>query len=282
MNLDTDSLRLAGAKISADISDVLTGLTLDSGSDSVAQLTITASDDKGVISATPLANPGTAVLWRGDTWQVGARTTARGNDNTILHTFDCRSTLARRLRKTYKASAERKVSPSEWVTRRVATAGGVAVCQPSSKQGTIAQTSGDQRQSELDVISSLASDAGWTWVEWAGRLWFGSRHWAWQGNATGQRLWPVTWGTDPASDALATELTVDDDDTDNAATGTITIPYDFGVTMRPWDRISLTGHGVDNGIWLIEKVAFTADSTTPITVDVSQPHRPAKKSGSAS
>ena len=281
MTLDTDSLRLAGAKLTVDLTNVLVSLTVDCGTEQVAQLTIQASDDKGVVTRTALATPGTSVLWRGDTWQVGARTTERGSDNTILHTFDCRSTLARRLRKTFKASAEQKVSPSQWVTRRVTAAGGTAVCQPSSKQGTIAQTSGDQRQSELDVIASLASDAGWTWVEWAGRLWFGSRHWAWQGGATGQRLWPVTWATSAASDALDSSITVDDDDTDNFATGSITVPYDYGVKIRPWDRVSLTGHGVDDGIYLVEKVSFTGDQVTPITVEVAQPHRPAKKSGSS-
>ena len=281
MTLDTDSLRLAGSKLTADISDVLTALTLDTGTGSVAQLTITASDDKGVITGTALATPGTAVLWRGDTWQVGARTTERSSSNTTLHTFDCRSTLARMLRRTFKASAERKVSPTEWITRRVATAGGIAICQPSSKQGTIAQTSGDQRQSELDVISSLCSDQGWEWVEWAGRLWCGSRHWAWQGGATGQRMWAVTWGADPATDAISSQITVDDDDTDNVRSGSIAVPYDFGVRIRPWDRISLAGHGVDNGIYLVEKVQFTADSTSPISVEVAQPHRPVKKSGSS-
>jgi len=281
MTLDTESLRLSGSKLTADISEVLTGLTVDYGTDSVAQLTITASDDKGVIAGTALVTPGTTVLWRGDTWQVGARTTSRGSDATILHSFDCRSTLARKLRRTYKASAEQKVSPSQWITRRVATAGGTAVCQPSSKQGTIAQTSGDQRQSELDVVSSLCSDQGWSWIEWGNRLVCGTRYWAWQGNATGQRLWPVTWRSDPSSDAISTELTVDDDDTDNIVSGTITLPYDYGVLLRPWDRIQLAGHGGDNGTYLVEKVSFTADSSSPIGVDVSHPRLPAKKSGSS-
>lgn len=280
MRLDTDSLRLAGATITADISDVLTTLTVDYGTDSVAQLTISASDDRGIIARTALMTPGTAVLWQGDTWQVGARTTARGSDATILHTFDCRSTLARGLRRNFKASAEKKVSPSEWITRRVAAAGGTATCQPSSKQGTIAQTSGDQRQSELDVIGSLCSDQGWSWIEWGGHLIAGTRYWAWQGNA-GLRLWPVTWDRKASSDAIASEITVDDDDTDNVASGTVTLPYDYGVKLRPWDRLSLSGFGVDDGIYLVEKVALSADTTSPISVDVTQPRLPAKKSGSS-
>lgn len=282
MKLDTTSLILSGARVSADIEAVMTSLTLDCGTATVAQLVVTAADSQGVIARSALMSKGSVVQWRGDSWQVGARAVSRGTDNRILHTFTCRSQLARGLRRTYKASAEKKVSPSQWVQRRVTAAGGTAICQPSSKQGTIAQTSGDQRQSDLDVISNLASDLGWTWVEWGGRLWFGSRHWAWQGNAAGQRLWPVTWATDPASDAIASDITDDGDDTDNAKTGTITVPYDYGVKMRPWDRITVTGHGIDNGIYLVEKITFTADTSTPITIDVAQPNQPTKKSGSSS
>lgn len=282
MRLDSTSLTISGAKVTADLEQVLTGLTLDSGAGSVAQLVITASDVAGTIAKSALMSTGTTVTWQGEAWQVGGRSTERGSDNTVTHEFTCRSALARRLRRTFKASAEKKVSPSQWVARRVAAAGGAAVCQPSSKQGTIAQTSGDNRQSELDVIANLASDLDWTWVEWGGRLWFGSRYWAWQGNATGQRTWPITWGKDPSSDAIASSIAVDDDDTESSASGSITVPYALGARMRPWDRISLTGHGRDNGLYLVEKVTFTADTATPISVDVAIPNRPAKKSGSSS
>lgn len=282
MRLDSTSLTISGAKVTADLEQVLTGLTLDAGAGSVAQLVITASDVAGTIAKTALMTTGTTVTWQGEPWQVGGRATERGSDNTVIHEFTCRSTLARRLRATYKASAEKKVSPSQWVTRRVAAAGGVAICQPSSKQGTIAQTSGDNRESELDVIANLAGDLDWTWVEWGGRLWFGSRYWAWQGNATGQRTWPITWAADPASDAISSSLAVDDDDVESRASGSITVPYGLGVRMRPWDRISLAGHGRDNGIYLVEKVTFSADTSSPISVDVAVPNQPSKKSGSSS
>ena len=282
MKLDSTSLTISGGKVSADLEQVLTGLTLDAGAGSVAQLVVTASDVNGIIAKSGLMSTGTTVTWQGQPWQVGGRATERGSDNSVIHEFTCRSTLARKLRRTYKASAEKKVSPSQWVTRRVAAAGGTAICQPSSKQGTIAQTSGDRRESELDVIANLAGDLDWTWVEWGGRLWFGSRYWAWQGNAAGQRTWPVTWGKDPASDAIASSLAVDDDDIESRVSGSITVPYRLGVKMRPWDRISLAGHGRDNGMYLVEKVTFSADTSTPISIDVAVPNRPSKKSGSSS
>jgi len=281
MTVDTATLRLGSARLGADIEQVLTGLTLDASSDSVAQLTVTASDDNGIIAASNLAATGTALTWMGQAWQVAAITTRWGEDNTIGHSFDCRSALARRLRRTYKASAEKKVSPSQWVTGRVTAAGGIAICQPSSKQGTIAQSSGSDRQSELDVIANLASDLDWSWCEWGGRLWFGSRYWAWSGNATGQRLWPVTRGTSPASDAISVEATIDSDTTDNLATGTVTVPYGYGVKVRPWDRVRLAGYGQRDGVWLVDAISVTADGFSPVSLTIAQPHLPAKKKGSS-
>jgi hypothetical protein len=276
---DTASLTIAGASTSLVIADAITSIALSADAGSVAQLTIEATDPAGVIARSGLATTGTAVSWYADPWQVGSVTTTWGSDNTITLAFDCRSTLARKLRKVYKASAEKKVSPSAWVARRVAAAGGRAVCQASSVQATIAQKSGNDRQSELDVIESLASEVGWTWVEWGGTLWFGSRHWAWTGGG-GARLWQVNWKADPANDALAADLTLDDDDTESAASGSVSVPYDYGIKMRPWDRIRLGGFGSRNGIYLIDAVSITGDKATPVALTVSQPLPPSKKSGS--
>ena len=276
---DTASLTIAGASTSLVIADAITSIELSADTGSVAQLTVTAVDPSGVIARSGLATTGTAVTWYADPWQVGAVSTTWGSDNTITTAFDCRSTLARRLRKQYRASAEKKVSPSAWVTRRVSAAGGRAICQPSAVQATIAQKSGSERQSELDVIESLASEVDWSWVEWGGTLWFGSRHWAWGGGGGG-RLWQVNWKGDPRSDALAADLTLDDDDTDVAASGSVTVPYDYGVKMRPWDRIRLGGFGSRNGTYLIDSVSITGDKVTPVALTVSQPLPPAKKAGS--
>ncbi|MBI1377255.1 MAG: hypothetical protein GC157_07215 [Frankiales bacterium] len=280
--LDVDTVTLAGKKLSADLTAAITDLTVDYTSQSVAQMTLTCLDSGPLASSALMVN-GTTVTWRGDSWDVGGRTTTRGDDNTIVHTFPCRSPLARKLRKTYRASAERKVSPSQWVARRVAAAHGTSVCQASSKRGIIAQTTGRNRQSTLDVIANLASDLGWSWVESGGRLLFGSRHWAWKNTPAGQRTYTVTWGRDARTDALASELTLDDDDAENYGTGTVTVPYPLGRLLRPWDLLHLDdGFGRDRGTWLIDSLTFTADGVTPITVQVAQPRRPAKKAGSSS
>ena len=276
---DLDTVTLAGGRLKADLTDAITEVTIDYSTGSVAQLVIAAAD-VAAITGSALMRPGTTLTWQDDPWQVGGRTTIRGSDNTVLHRFTARSTLARGLRKTYKASAETKVSPSQWVARRVLQAGGRATCQPSSRQSTIAQTSGRDRQSTLDVIANLASDLEWSWTEWGGRLLFGSRYWAWQTGPTG-RSWAVTWGKDEATDALSSEVTVDDDDTENYVTIALELPYRYGKRIRPWDRIQLNGFGVEATV-LVEQVSITADGTTPVRVEASQPRPPAKKAGSSS
>lgn len=276
---DLDTVTLAGGRLKADLTDAITEVTVDYSTGSVAQLVIAAAD-VAAITGSALMRPGTTLTWQDDPWQVGGRTTTRSSDNTVLHRFTARSTLARGLRKTYKASAETKVSPSQWVTRRVLQAGGRATCQPSSRQSTIAQTSGRDRQSTLDVIANLASDLEWSWTEWGGRLLFGSRHWAWQTGPTG-RLWAVTWGKDESTDALSSEVTVDDDDTENYVTIALELPYRYGKRIRPWDRIQLTGFGTE-ATMLVEQVSVTADGTTGVRVQASQPRPPAKKAGSSS
>lgn len=278
-HVDLDTVTLAGKRLSADLTAAITGLTVEYGTDAVAQLTLTCTDS-GPLASSRLLVPDTTVTWLDDPWEIGGRTTTWGDDNTIVHEIVCRSTLARRLRRTYKASAEQRVSPSQWVTRRVTAAHGRAVCQPSSKRGTIAQTSGDNRQSTLDVIANLASDLGWSWVESGSRLLFGSRYWAWRNAPSGQKTYAITWGRDDRTDALSAELGVDDDDTETAASGTITVPYELGRRLRPWDLLDAAGFGRDSGTWLVEKLTITADGSTPVTVDVSQPLPPAKKAGS--
>ena len=280
MTPDLDSVTLAGGKLTADLADAITTVTVDYGTDAVAQLVIGCSDSASALTGTPLLIPGRVLTWRGEPWETAGRTTTRGSDNTTVHEFTCRSQLARRLRRRYKASAEKKVSPSQWVTRRVASAGGQVICQPSSKQSTIAQTSGRDRQSELDVIANLAGDLEWSWVEWGNRVIFGSRHWAWQTGPTG-RLWQVTWQSNPSTDALSSEITADDDDTDNYVSGTLDLPYEYGSQLRPWDRIRMTGFGPTSDV-LVDQVQITADGSSPVAVQFSQPRPPAKKSGSSS
>ena len=281
MSLDLSTFRVRGDTLAADLTAAMTTLSFDGGAGAVAQLTANVLDADGVFLRSALATPGSDVTWRDDAWQVGAVTTEWTDDNRILHQLTCRSALARGLRRKRQASVETRVSPSEWVARRIAQRGGIAICQPSSRQSTIAQASGNERPSDLDMIANLGSDLGWTWVEWGNRFWFGSRHWAWTGGATGQRTWSITRNVSDRSDAVAARLGIDDDDTENTGTGTVTVPYALGVRIRPWDLLNITQRGPRSGTWLVDKISFPADAHTPIQLEVSQPRRPAAKAGSS-
>lgn len=279
--LDLGRIRIAGERVSASIAQAMTSVTLEYSVDAVSQLTLVAEDTKGTLLRSGLAAEGSIVTFDGDPWLVGATGSTWGQDNTRGHQLTCRSRVGRSLRRTYKASVERKVSPTDWVRRRVAAAGGTAVCQASSKQGTIAQTSGKDRQSELDVIASLAGDLEWSWVEYAGRLYFGSRYWAWGGGLAGQKDWKVTWSKNAGTDALAAELDVDSDDDTDRASGTVTLSYERGIQLRPWHRVQLAGYGSQfDGLWLVGNLTIAADMVSPITVEIARPRPPAKKSGS--
>lgn len=282
MSLDTAPLRVRGQKLVGRLAQAVTAISVDHQTGIVGELAVAVADPDNALGGTELLATGAEVIWDGDEWEVGGRTSTYGADNTLVHEFACRSALARSLRRRFKASAERRVSPSEWVTRRVTAAGGQAVCQPSSKQGTIAQTSGSERQSELDVIANLASDLEWDWVESRGRLLFGSRHWAWSTGFTGQSTWLFTWGRRQTTDALSGEFTVDDDDTDNQVAGTLAVPYDAARAIRPWDLVRARGFIPEAETFLVESIQLTANPADPATLTLTQPRPPARKSGSSS
>lgn len=280
MSLDLSKLSISGGGVTSDLSEVLTDLNLDYSTGSVAKLVIKAVDLHGVLGSSPLAVPGTSISWRGEPWQVGALDSEWSQDSLVSHSITCRSNLAKTLRVKYRPSAEKNVSASGWVQRRVQAAQGVAVVQPSSKQAVIAQSSGKERQSDLDVISNLAGDLGWSWVEFKNRLVFGSRYWAWQGGLVGQSVYPIAWGADQG--LLSASLGIDADDQENFASGSVSLLNHIGFTIRPWDLLHLTGFGKRSGVYLVDSISFKADGISPVTVQISQPHKPSKKSGSSS
>lgn len=279
--MDLQRLQLRGQSLHADLAEAITSLRIDAKPGAVTDLTITALDSRGLLAKAGLMDAGTVLTWRGGkriTTGHG-RTVPREGSSTISVTT--RSPIAAELRATYRSSVQHKVSPTEWVTQRVQAAGGVAVCQPSATKGSIAQTSGDKRQSELDVIAGLASQLGWSWCERDEAFWFGSRHWAWTQNPSGQATWKITHRTDADRDLLEADFNSDSDSQDDEASGTITVPYSTGIQMQPWDLIQVSGVGTPwSGLWLVEGINYTADLVSPITVPISRPKAPAKKTGS--
>ena len=261
----------------AQLEQIVTEITVDYQTDAVAELAITLADVDHEVTEASGKLIGASVTLDGVRWQIGAVDADLAEWGTQL-VLRCRDPLAKQLRKTYKTSAEKKVSPGAWVTSRVKAAGGRAIVQPSSKRGTIAQSKND---SVMDVIGALAGDLEWSWTAYEGVLLFGSRHAAWKAPMAGRSTWPVTWAQDKPSDALTASWTDSDDSTDNKAQLDVELAYVSGKQIRPWDRLQSTIPGA-SGLWLVESVGITHDGVSPVTITAVQPNRPSPKAGSSS
>lgn len=275
----TDRLLIASAKLQADLTELVTEVAYDFSPGQVAELAITAQDPTGRLDNSPLAELGTTVTATDtrDEWTVGSVEASYGAG--ITWTYRCRSSLAKRLRATFKVGAETQVSPTDWVTRRVKDAGGKVVAQKSAKRVAIGQGGNSNRQSSLDIINSLAGELEWAWVEHGSTLYFGDPYWALKGGP-GLPTWPVTWKQDPASDAQLLSVSLSDDDTESRGTLDLTLPHKFGRRLRPWHRLELKNVGRYSGTWLVDTVSWTDDDVSTVDVSCSLPRKPSKKDGS--
>lgn len=275
-NPRAERIRLSGQKLRADLTELVTEVTRDYGRGSVAQMTLRAVDPTGLLRNTPLAALGTTVTLSDEakaSFEVGA-IDADFRSQAIVWDYQCRSTLARRLRNKYRVGAEQKVSPSEWVTKRVTEEGGTVVTQPSPYRVAIGQAKGEDAQSTLDVISSMASEMRWDWAEVDGTFYFCDPYWVLNGNAN-TRVWPVTYNLNERTDARALQVSLSDDDTESAGSLDLTLSHGNGTQIRPFDRIRLNAGSRYDGLWLVDSVGYTDDTVSEVDVTCSRPRRPA-------
>lgn len=270
-----DKLVLPGQR-QALLAELVTSIAVEYGTDQVAELTVEIADPDDKITAQATGLIGSTLTFAGSRWQIGTVEATLAEWGTQL-TIRARDPLAKKLRVTYKTSAEKKVSPGDWVKGRVKAAGGTALVQPSSKRATIAQS---KNQSVLDVIGDLAGELEWAWTSYDGRLIFGSRYAAWQGKVGALPTWAITWQTNPNTDALTATWADSDDNTDNRAELELELPYGYGAQLRPWHRLAVTMPGA-TGTWLVETVSITHDGTTPVQVTATKPKKPSPKAGSS-
>lgn len=270
-----DKLVIPGQK-RADLEDVVTAISVDYSVNQVAELTVQIIDPGDKLTKLASNSIGAVLTFDSDRWQIGSVEAALLEFGSLL-TLRARDPLAKQLRKTYKTSAEKKVSPGDWVKRRVKAAGGTATVQASSKRGTIAQS---KNESVLDLMSALASDLEWSWVSHSDRLWFGSAYYAWQGRFAALSTWSVTWQASPATDAMTASWSESDDDPDNNGQLDLELAYEFGKLIRPWHRISSKIPGAA-GTWLVDQVQITHDGVTPVRVTAVKPKKPSPKAGSS-
>lgn len=277
--LGSGNLTLLGKDMTASVAQLIESVQMDAGTESVAQLMLVSHDPSLALARSPLADIGATVRWQfgglTSLWDISAVDVSAA-DATVA--IAARSVLAKRLRRRVKVRSARKVSPSEWVTRVVQGAGGNAVVQKSGRRGEISQGDG---VTEWEMLSSLASDLDWSWVEWGGVVLFGSRHWAWSGGPK-RPHWQVTWGDSPSTDALDVTLSQTDDDPDNMAVGNVLLPWNRGVMIQPWDTIELVGLGRWDGVYLVEQVTASTDGISAVDVQISQPTPPASTQGTKS
>lgn len=280
MSLDLDSLLDSSGREVAGLA-TFASAELDLRAGALDQLTLTVMESDlrgwGRLSALGLLTVGASLRWR-DCVMVVASVGLEWSHQMASRTLIARSALASAMKDSYRTSVEVNTSPSGWVTRRAVEMGGTASCQPSATRERVIQLGGSRRQSDLDVVETLASQLGWSWAESGATIRFGSRYWAWEFPAA---LRAVTWGLSAVTDAHSAQLDMDADDPTNSATGVLALPYVAGADVRPWDVLSLDGFEDFDGTWLVDRVEIVADWSTPVTVHVSRPLPPSARAGSS-
>lgn len=261
-HLGDDTFTLNGKRFSADLEGLVVSASLDLATEEASQVSLTVLDPREQLLNRDLR--GAKLGWDGATWNLSACSLQAAG-----HTLElaARSILARRMRQTYRVVGEHKTRPDHWITRWVTALGGVAVVQKGGKRAVLPE---DTEQSVWDVMASLCSDAGWSFVEYGGKVYAGSRIWAFDGG-TGLPMWNATWKTDPATDLLDAAPALTSDDPDNRGTCDFTLRWDHGRRLRPWHIIHLDGLGIYDGRWLIESVQIPNDGTSPVTASATRP-----------
>lgn len=277
MSMDLSGFTMTSGESLTDVGQLVTGVSVNWAPGTVAELRIEVVDPQGQLQDHGLLELGTTLTWGDATWQVGSvdRTfTGYG----LLTTISARSQLAKNLRLTSGTGALKKISPAEWIRRKVKTAGGTAICEAGARKRTIVQKKG---VSVLDVITSLASTTGVEWVEIDGTMVVGTPWWAYSGGPS-LPMWAVTWKQDPATDAMSLTASVTEDDKANGASCSISLPASRARDIRPWHLVDLSGAGeLLDGTWLVGEVTLDLGSTAPVSLSLTRPLKSAPKKGSA-
>lgn len=272
--LGDDTFRLNGKPLDADISGLVTAVTLDLAVGQVGELALICHDPTLNLARRDLS--GAILEWDRAKWDLSADSVSLAAAEVTLA---ARSRLARRLRSTFRVVGTHKRRPDQWVVQVIDRLGGKAIVEPASGRGVLPEGTD---QTLWDVLSGLADDLGWALVEHGGYVWFGSPAWALAGG-TGLPMFPVTWRSDERTDLLDATVSKTADDPDNTGVGDLTLPWAAGSRLRPWHRLELSGLGKYDGVWLVETVSAANDGTSMVTVGVTQPRaRAATSTGNPS
>lgn len=273
--LGDDTWTVNGAKASGALEGLVSSTVLDLAVQTVAEVTLSVIDPDQRLAGLNL--DGALLGWDGAAWDLSASSIQAAAATVELH---ARSILARRMRRTYRVVGEHKAGPDEWTTKWVRALGGKAVVQKTGKRAVIPEGTD---QSVADVLDALCQAlGGWSWTEYAGIVYAGSRIWAYDGG-TGLPVWPLTWKTAETTDVLdvAAELTTDDPD--NRGSAQVLLRWEQGRRLRPWHRLDLSGLGGRyDGRWLVEAVQTPNDGVGQVQVTCARPRRASQESTSPS
>lgn len=269
-HLGDNSFTLNGKRFTADLEQAVASVSLDLTVEEVSQVTLSLLDPDGKLTGRDLRKA--TLGWDGAVWDISASSLQAAAGSIELA---ARSVLGRRMRRTYRVVGEHKVNADEWIVRWVTALGGVAVVQKTGKRAVLPE---DTDQSVWDVLGAVCSDLGWSFVEYGGRVWAGSRMWAYDGGPD-LPTWPVTWKTDAATDLLDASPALTHDDPDRLGSCDMVLRWEQGRRLRPWHLLDLSGLGIYDGRWLAEGVQIPNDGTSPVTVSCIRPRRKSEKTG---
>ena len=270
--LGDDTWTVSGSQVAGALTGLVSSTQLDLAVATVGEVTLTVIDPEQKLASLDLS--GTRLGWDGAAWDLSSSSVQAAAATVELH---ARSVLARRMRRTYRVVGEHKTGPDEWVTKWVKALGGKSVVQKTSKRAVVPESTD---QSVADVLDGLCSAMGdWSWTEYAGVVYAGSRMWAATGGP-GLKTWPVTWKRDATTDALDVAVSRTDDDPENVGVCDLVLRWEQGRKLRPWHRVQLTGLGSYDGMWLVEAVQTPNDGTSVVQVSCVRPRPQADESTS--
>lgn len=264
-------MTISGKKLGADVTKVLTSASVGYTLGQVAQLEVGLTDTAEMMAKHDLARWGTRLGTGGTEWEVGGLKQAyraAGIDWEVR----AYSRLAKALRDNWWSKVS-GVTSVEWVTSKARAAGGRAITGTSARK---AKVDASDDQTVLDVIDALAQDLGWSWCEYDGQLLFMDPWWAWKNPGARLPVWGVTWGKDPATDAITLEADMSNEDDAAFGTGSLTLPAPAGEKIRPLHTVNL-GRGVKAphaGLWVVtaaNRDLLRAEAT--IDVEIARPRR---------
>lgn len=264
--LGDDTWTINGARATAALEGLVAATLLDLAVQTVAEVTLSVVDPDQALASLDL--DGALLGWDGAAWDLSASSVQAAAGTVELH---ARSVLARRMRRTYRVVGKHRTGVDKWITDWVRALGGKAVVQQAGKRAVIPEGTD---QSVADVLDALCQAlGGWSWTEYAGIVYAGSRIWAYDGG-TGLPLWPVTWKRDETTDVLDVDAALTSDDPENRGSCTVMLRWEQGRKLRPWHRLDLSGLGGRyDGLWLAEAVQTPNDGVGVVQVSCARPRR---------